>query len=311
MRFVTYLDDDQDRVGAVAADLVHPLPAGVSLLELLRTGALRQSGERALAASAGRPLTDLHLRAPIPDPPTVRDFMTFEQHVEGVAQLAGDGAQVPERWYAAPAFYFTNPYAIAGPQDDVPVPPGCRLFDLELEVAAVIGRGGRDVHPEDADAHIAGYTMLVDWSARDLQFAEMKVPLGPVKGKDTTTTLGPMLVTPDELEPWRDGTAYHLAMTVEINRNLVGQDRWSSMAFSYGDMIAYASRGTEVRPGDILGSGTCGGGCLAELWGRHGFDAHPPLRPGDVVTVTVEQLGTITSRIVDGVPPVPIPSARR
>jgi len=100
-------------------------------------------------------------------------------------------------------------------------------------------------------------------------------------------------------------------MTVEINGRRVGEDRWSSMAFSYADMVAYASRGTEVRPGDILGSGTCGGGCLAELWGRHGFDAHPSLRPGDLVTVTVEQLGAVSSRIVEGVQPVPISPARR
>ena len=151
----------------------------------------------------------------------------------------------------------------------------------------------------------------MDWSARDLQFAEMEVRLGPTKGKDTATTLGPVLVTPDELAPWRTETAYDLAMAVEINGRRLGEDRWSSMAFSYADMVAYASRGTDVRPGDVLGSGTCGGGCLAELWGRQGFDVHPPLRPGDLVTVTVEQLGTMSTRIVQGVEPRPIPPARR
>ncbi len=237
--------------------------------------------------------------------------MTFERHVEGVARLGGIDATVPERWYEAPAFYFTNPYAILGPADDVPVPPGSRMFDLELEVAAVIGRTGRDIHPDDADAYVAGYTILVDWSARDVQFAEMQVRLGPTKGKDTATTLGPVLVTPDELQPWRTDTSFDLTMTVEINGERLGQDRWSSMAFSYADMIAYASRGTEIRPGDVLGSGTCGGGCLAELWGREGLNAHRPLQPGDVVTVTVEQLGTLTTRVVPGVEPIPIPPARR
>lgn len=313
MRFVTFVEDDGDRVGVLAGDQVHALAPGVTLLDLLGTeGGLREAGERALASpSAVRTYAGLQLRAPLPDPPTVRDFMTFEQHVEGVVRLAGADAVVPERWYEAPAFYFTNPYAVRGPHEDVPVPPGCRLFDLELEVAAVIGRTGRDVHPDDGESHIAGYTILNDWSARDLQFAEMEVRLGPTKGKDSATTLGPVLVTPDELEPWRSGTAYDLAMTVEINGTSVGEDRWSSMAFSFGDLVAYASRGTEVRPGDVLGSGTCGGGCLAELWGRHGFDAHPPLRPGDVVTVSVEQLGSLTTRIVAGPDPVPIPSARR
>ncbi|GAB3244639.1 fumarylacetoacetate hydrolase family protein [Nocardioides dilutus] len=312
MRFVTYADVGGDRVGVLAGDFVHALPAGAALRDHLADGTLREAGDHALAhPEAVLPLADVRLRAPIPDPPTVRDFMTFERHVQGVALLAGDGASVPPRWYEAPAFYFTNPYAILGPHDDVPVPPGSQLFDLELEVAAVIGRPGRDIDPADADEHIAGYTILVDWSARDLQFAEMEVRLGPTKGKDTATTLGPVLVTPDELEPWRTDTAYDLAMTVDINGRRLGEDRWSSMAFSYADMVAYASRGTDVRPGDILGSGTCGGGCLAELWGRQGFDAHPPLRPGDLVTVTVEQLGTMSTRIVGGVEPRPIPPARR
>jgi 2-keto-4-pentenoate hydratase/2-oxohepta-3-ene-1,7-dioic acid hydratase in catechol pathway len=310
MRFVTYTQDGADRVGVLAGDQVHALPEGLTLLDLLRDGSLRDAGDHALSSpTVVLPAADILLRAPIPDPPTVRDFMTFEQHVQGVALLAGTDA-VPARWYDAPAFYFTNPYAIIGPYDDVPIPPGSELFDLELEVAAVIGRTGRDIHPADADTFIAGYTILIDWSARDLQFAEMQVPLGPVKGKDTATTLGPVLITPDELQPWRTETGYDLAMTVEINGQKLGQDRWSSMAFSFRDMIAYASRGTEVRPGDVLGSGTCGGGCLAELWGRRGLEAHPPLRAGDLVTVTVEQLGTVTSHIIEGVQPIPIPRAR-
>jgi 2-keto-4-pentenoate hydratase/2-oxohepta-3-ene-1,7-dioic acid hydratase in catechol pathway len=312
MRFVTYLDDGLDRVGVLDDDQVRPLETGATMLDLLRGGTLREAGERALSSTrTTRALSEVRLRAPIPDPPTVRDFMTFERHVEGTAKLAGTDATVPDRWYEAPAFYFTNPYAVLGPGDDVPLPPGSRLFDLELEVAAVIGRAGRDLHPDDADDHIAGYTILVDWSARDLQFDEMQVRLGPTKGKDSATTLGPVLVTPDELAPWRTDTAYDLAMTVEINGEQLGRDRWSSMAFSYGDMVAYASRGTEVRPGDILGSGTCGNGCLAELWGREGIDARPPLQPGDVVTVTVEQLGALTTRITTGTEPVPIPAARR
>lgn len=313
MRFITYAEDDGDRVGVVSGGLVHALEPGVTLLDLLRSGQdLQEAGNRALMTpSAVLRYADVQLRAPLPDPPTVRDFMTFERHVEGVARLAGDHAGLPERWYEAPAFYFTNPYAVQGPHDDAPMPPGCRLFDLELEVAAVIGRTGRDVPPEEGASYIAGYTILVDWSARDLQFAEMEVRLGPTKGKDTVTTLGPELVTPDELAAWRTDTAFDLLMTVQINGVPVGEDRLSSMAFSFGDMVAYASRGTEVRPGDVLGSGTCGRGCLAELWGRHGMDSHPPLRPGDVVTVGVEQLGTISTKVVAGVGLVPIPPARR
>jgi 2-keto-4-pentenoate hydratase/2-oxohepta-3-ene-1,7-dioic acid hydratase in catechol pathway len=224
--------------------------------------------------------------------------MTFERHVEGVAKLRSPDAQVPGQWYAAPAFYFTNPYAVHGPHDDVQLPPGCTLFDFELEVAAVIGRGGCDIAVADAEAHIAGYVLMNDWSARDLQFAEMQVQLGPAKGKDSATTLGPVLVTPDELAPHRVGNAFALRMTAEVNGTVIGEDTWNTMAFSYAQMIAYASRGTEVRTGDILGSGTCGGGCLAELWGRHGFDSHPPLSPGDTITLSVERLGSQTSRIL-------------
>lgn len=313
MRFVTYAQDGGDRVGVLDHDgQVHALGAGVTMLDLLRRGTLREAGEQALSSSTTvRPLAQVQLLAPVPDPPTVRDFMTFERHVEGVAKLAGPDQTIPQQWYEAPAFYFTNPYAILGPADAVPIAPGSRMFDLELEVAAVIGRTGRDIHPADADAHIAGYTILIDWSARDLQFAEMQVRLGPAKGKDTATTLGPILVTPDELLPWRTDTGYDLAMTARINDEQIGTDHWSSMAFSFADMIAYASRGTEVRPGDVLGSGTCGGGCLAELWGRHGRDAHPSLQPGDVVSVTVEQLGTLTAHITEGVKPIPVPPARR
>lgn len=317
MRFVTFLPDGADPaggqlVGVVDGEQVLGLPAGTTLLGLLRTGQLHERGKQAFAQpDAVHRLRDVRLLAPLPDPPTVRDFMTFEEHVVGTMKLVSPGAGVPEQWYAAPAFYFTNPYAILGPADDVPLPPGCLMFDLELEVAAVVGRAGRDLSPEDAQAHIAGFTILVDWSARDVQLAEMQVRLGPTKGKDTATTLGPVLVTADELEPFRSGTSFRLAMTASVNGEPIGSDRLSSMAFSFGDMVAYASRGTEVRPGDVLGSGTCGGGCLAELWGRRGLDAHPPLQPGDVIAVEVEQLGAMSLRIAQGVAPVPIAPARR
>jgi 2-keto-4-pentenoate hydratase/2-oxohepta-3-ene-1,7-dioic acid hydratase in catechol pathway len=303
VRFVTYSQPDGDRVGVLDGDRICALPPGVGLIDLLGDpGRLREAGEHALREPAAvHEYHAVELRAPVPSPPTVRDFMTFESHVEGVAKLGSSGAGVPDRWYAAPAFYFTNPYAVRGP-GPVRVPPGCARFDFELEVAAVIGRGGRDIGVADAQAHIAGYALMNDWSARDLQFAEMRVPLGPVKGKDSVTTLGPLLVTPDELEPYRDGNAFALRMRAEVNGAVVGEDRWSNMAFSYAQMIAYASRGTEVRTGDILGSGTCGGGCLAELWGRQGFGAHPPLAPGDTVTISVEQVGSQTCTVLASSP---------
>ncbi|MGA5506992.1 fumarylacetoacetate hydrolase family protein [Streptomyces umbrinus] len=303
MRFVTYTDgpagDPTDRIGVLSGEQIYALTPGVTLRGLLGDDGerLQQAGEQALSDPRDViPLDDVRLRAPVPDPPSVRDFMTFEQHIEGTAKLAA--AEIPPRWYEAPAFYFTNPAAVLGPHDDVPVPPGSDMFDFELEAAAVIGLGGRDIRASEAERHIVGYCLLNDWSARDLQFQEMTVRLGPAKGKDTSLTLGPVLVTADELAPYRSGTAFDLGMTATVNGEVIGTDRWDAMHFSYAEMIEYASRGTKVRPGDVLGSGTCGGGCLAELWGRQGWDAHPPLRPGDTVTIAVDILGTLTSRIV-------------
>ncbi|MFK0154704.1 fumarylacetoacetate hydrolase family protein [Streptomyces sp. NPDC090493] len=294
MRFVTFHEVDGDRAGVLDGDQVCTLEPGVRLIDLIGDpGRLEEAGERALRhPQAVYAYGSLHLRAPIPSPPSVRDFMTFERHVAGVAKLRAPDAAVPGQWYAAPAFYFTNPYAVQGPEDGVRIPPGSSLFDFELEVAAVIGRGGRDIRVADAEQHIAGYMLMNDWSARDLQFAEMQVHLGPAKGKDSATSLGPVLVTPDEVADRRAGNAFGLTMTAQVNGTVIGQDLWSEMGFSYAQMIAYASRGTEVRTGDILGSGTCGGGCLAELWGRKGLDAHPPLSAGDTVVLTVEQLGS-------------------
>jgi 2-keto-4-pentenoate hydratase/2-oxohepta-3-ene-1,7-dioic acid hydratase in catechol pathway len=221
------------------------------------------------------------------------------------------GTVVPE-WYQAPAFYFTNPAALIGAHDDVPVPPDCQAFDFELEVAAVLGADGASLSPGDVRGHIFGYTVLNDWSARDLQRREMRVGLGPAKGKDTATTLGPWLVTADELEPYRDGDGFlPLDMRVCVNGTEVGQDLLSNMGWPFEELIAYASRGTQVRAGDVIGSGTCGnGGCLAELWGRRGERVPPPLRPGDVVEMTVEGIGSIRNRVVAGLDLPPVRPAR-
>jgi 2-keto-4-pentenoate hydratase/2-oxohepta-3-ene-1,7-dioic acid hydratase in catechol pathway len=312
VKFASFVHDGKRQSGVVAYDQLCPFEHPVDLLDLIVEGeeALRGAGERALTASLPVPLADARLLPPL-QPPTVRDYMTFESHVEGVARGYGD--TVPEEWYVAPAFYFTNPYAMIGAHDDVPVPPGCGRFDFELEVAAVIGKAGRDLTPEQARDHILGYTILNDWSARDLQGREMSVKLGPAKGKDTSTTLGPWLVTSDELERHRDADGLlDLALTVAVNGETVGRDRLANMAWTFEEMAAYASRGTWIRPGDVLGSGTCGnGGCLAELWGRNGLLEPPPLAPGDSVTMTVEGIGTISNTVVEGVAPVPLPPARR
>ncbi|USX56311.1 fumarylacetoacetate hydrolase family protein [Lentzea sp. HUAS12] len=312
MKFATVWDEDAGtRCGLVTDDLFHRLPAGITVLDLLHTEQLHSAGDTALRQGDTVPLAGLRLLTPL-EPPTVRDFVAFEEHVEGVVRSVSGGAAVPPEWFEAPTFYFTNPYAVIGAHDDVAVPPGCTALDFELEVAAIIGRVGRDLSPEAAREHIAGYTILNDWSARDLQRREMKVGLGPCKGKDFATTLGPVLVTADELEPWRDADGFlTLGMTVEVNGIEVGRDLLSNMGWPFEELVAYASRGTEVRPGDVLGSGTCGnGGCLAEKWGRHAAGV-TGLRRGDVVTMTVEGIGTIANTVVAGGDPVKIPAARQ
>jgi 2-keto-4-pentenoate hydratase/2-oxohepta-3-ene-1,7-dioic acid hydratase in catechol pathway len=282
-------------LGVVEADGFASLDA--DLLDVL---AMTPAERDALPRGAPVPLPDL--LAPI-EPATIRDYVTFEEHVEGIA-----GEVVPE-WYEAPTFYFTNIHAVTGPYDDVPVPPGSQRFDFELEVAAVIGRAGRDLTPRQAREHIAAYTIFNDWSARDIQFREMQVRLGPCKGKDSANTLGPWLVTADELEPFRreDGRL-DLDLRVWRNGEPLGDDTLANMGWSFEELVAYASRGTWVRPGDVLGSGTCGSGCLAELRGR-GQDVDW-LQPGDEIAIEVEGIGRIANRIVAGVEPVPIGPAR-
>jgi 2-keto-4-pentenoate hydratase/2-oxohepta-3-ene-1,7-dioic acid hydratase in catechol pathway len=309
MRFATYLHDGGVAGGVVRDDRIFPLDEGLD--GLVRSGpeALRAAADR--ADVPGPLVSEVRLLPPF-QPSSIRDFVTFEEHVEGVRRSIDEKLGVPQAWYDAPTFYFTNPYSVIGAYDDVPMPPGAHVLDFELEVAAVIGVTGRDLTPEQAREYIVGYTIFNDWSARDLQSREMQVGLGPCKGKDTAASFGPYLVTTEELEPYRDNEGFlRLALTAEVNGEIVGWDLLSNMSWTFEEMLAYASRGTEVRPGDVLGSGTCGnGGCLAELWGVRGTHSPPPLKPGDTVTLTVEGIGRTENTIVPGRAPVPLPVAR-
>jgi 2-keto-4-pentenoate hydratase/2-oxohepta-3-ene-1,7-dioic acid hydratase in catechol pathway len=314
MRFATYEHDGRVVGGVVREGRIYPLADGVTVTDLARQDFVALVSADELADVPGPRVTDLRLLPPI-QPSSIRDFVTFEEHVEGVRRSFDNAFGVPEAWYDAPTFYFTNPYSVIGAFDEVPMPPGTHVLDFELEVAAVIGREGRDLTPEQAREHIIGYTIFNDWSARDLQSREMQVGLGPCKGKDTAATLGPYLVTADELEPYRDEEGFlRLALTAEINGELVGRDLLSNMSWTFEEMAAYASRGTVIRPGDVLGSGTCGnGGCLAELWGARGASqSPPPLEPGDTVTLTVEGIGRTENVVVPGrTPIITLPPARK
>lgn len=309
MRWVTYLSpaDGRERAGLLRDGEVRAPDATATLLALIEAdGGLAAAAERAdrEPAEVVEP-AGLRLRAPIPRPPAVRDFLAFEEHLRNAGKALGR-TEVPPLWFEQPVFYFTNPAAIRGPDEDIAIAPGSTAFDYEVEVAAVIGRGGADLAPAEAEAHIAGYTILCDWSARDLQMRESTIGLGPVKGKDTATSLGPVLVTPDELEPHRRGNGYALTMRGSVNGQHYGGGSWADIHWSFGQMLAYASRGTELRPGDVIGSGTVGTGCILELSGLHGSERYPWLQPGDTVRIEVEQLGVVTGRITAGVEPVPL-----
>ena len=210
---------------------------------------------------------------------------------------------------------FMNPHSALGSGEPVEIPPDARVMDFELEVAAVMGRDCRNVTPEQASECIAGYTICNDWSARDIQGRDMRMGLGPSKGKDFGTTIGPWVVTTDELAPYLRDAPFRrldLAMSVSINGVEFGADRLSNMAWSFEEIVAYSARAAWVRAGDVLMSGTCSGGALAERWGRTGVQDPPPLQPGDTVTMTVEGIGTIENRLVAGPPEVaPIPPATR
>lgn len=309
MRLATYrhLGSDTDRVGVLSGGMLHALPDGTRLLDLLG-----DDGERLATAGWGalddpREVVDpgaVRLRPPVPAPPSVRDFYAFEQHVRTARRKRG--LEMDPDWYRLPVFYFSNPRALTGDGDPVAVPPGCAELDFELEVAAVVGRGGRDLDPEQAEAGIAGYCVMNDWSARDLQRREMRLSMGPVKGKDFATSLGPVLVTPDELAGRRAGRAYDLTMTARVNGVEYSRANLSGIHWSFGEMLAYASRGTELVPGDVAGSGTCGTGCILELALVHGGEAYPWLRPGDEVELEVEVLGRLRNRVVEGPPLRPL-----
>jgi 2-keto-4-pentenoate hydratase/2-oxohepta-3-ene-1,7-dioic acid hydratase in catechol pathway len=237
-------------------------------------------------------LEEITLMSPVPTPPSVRDFMGFEMHVKhGYAKR---GVSMPPEWYEIPVFYFTNHHAIVGPNASVRRPKKCRHFDYELEVCAIIGKQGRDIKASEAEDYIFGFSILNDWSARDLQMQEMKVGLGPAKGKDSATTIGPYLVTKDELEPFRSSKGFDLEMTAKVNGKLLSRGNWKDLYYSFGEMIERASEDATLYPGDIIGSGTVGSGCIWEL----GSEVHRWLEPGDRVEVEVAQLGILRNQVI-------------
>lgn len=323
MKWVTYTIDGAEYVGWVEkvheAEYIVPLrrafdqfqeygtiamPVAHSLLEILQLGepywklcnrlADQILGMPEWIEKYGVPLQQVQLLAPIPKPPTFRDFYAFEEHVQRAR--ARRGLEMIPEWYQMPVFYFSNPHAILGPNVPVKRPRGCERLDYELEIACVIGREGRDISVEEAESYIFGYTILNDWSARDFQAEEVKVGLGPAKGKDFATSIGPMLVTADELDAYRFANGrYDLEMSAAVNGKRISHGNFKNIYYTFAEMIARASRDVTLYPGDIIGSGTVGSGCILEL----GTEVHRWLEPGDEVVLSITGLGSLSNRIID------------
>jgi 2-keto-4-pentenoate hydratase/2-oxohepta-3-ene-1,7-dioic acid hydratase in catechol pathway len=295
VRLARYLSprDGALHVGVVEGDEVTPIGDGCG-----RRGQallLEVAMARRPPPATGEPeaLAHVTLRTPIPEPPSIRDFYAFEAHVATARQSRG--LPMEPDWYELPVFYFSNPAAVLGPDDPVVPPAGTAELDYELEVAAVIGVECREVDPQRWVEVVAGFTIMNDWSARDLQRREMALGLGPAKGKDFATSLGPLLVTPDELLD-ADGVP-RAAMVALVNGHRWSAGELGDLHFGWGRLLAHASAGTRLRPGDVIGSGTVGTGCILELGLVHGRDAHPYLQAGDEVALEVEGLGRLATTV--------------
>ncbi|MBT3299700.1 MAG: fumarylacetoacetate hydrolase family protein [Candidatus Marinimicrobia bacterium] len=231
---------------------------------------------------------------PVPEPRTFRDFYAFEQHVKSARK--NRGLEIDPLWYEIPIFYFSNPTALYGHKDEIPYPEPSEELDFELEFAVIIAEGGRDISEKDAGNFIGGYTICNDWSARDFQREEMRLSLGPAKGKDFATSFGPFMVTPDELDNHLDEDGkLNLRMTCKVNGELLSDGNSNDLYHSFASMIERASQNANLHAGDYIGSGTVGTGCILELGPEN---TNGWLKKGDLLTLEIEGLGTLENKIV-------------
>lgn len=255
-------------------------------------------------------LDEIKLLAPLPNPRSFRDYIGFEQHMLNASKSFGHS--VGEAWYEMPIFYFTNHQAIYGPKDEIKRPDKETKLDIELEMAVIIGKKGKDIKVENADDYIFGYTVFNDWTARAIQKHEMTVPLGPHKGKDFANAIGPCIITKDEMEQYRcsitreshpehlampknNGARFDLKMTAKINDEVICEGNYKTVHWTFPQMMERASENNvTLMPGDILGSGTVGWGSLIE----NNFSVHRPLEPGDVVELEIEGIGILKNTVI-------------
>ena len=306
MKLISYKQNGNIKFGALEDGKIYDLNAidsqiSDNMLEFLQGGKEQLQLAKA-AVENGRPTIsteDAKLISPVPNPPSVRDAYAFRQHVATARQNRGL-EMIPE-FDEIPIFYFTNHHAVFG-EGDFPVRQRhTEKLDFELECAAVIGKSGRNISIEKADDYTAGFMIMNDLSARVLQMQEMKLNLGPAKGKDFGSSFGPWLVTKDELEPYRrsspDGDRYDLRMKAFVNNIQVSEDTLANMTWTFAQIIERVSYGVDIFPGDVIGSGTCGTGCFLELNGSKITD-NQWLNPGDTVSLEIEELGTLINKII-------------
>ena len=304
MRLLSYDTGNGPRCGVIQGDDIvdvsalvgisgHPLRDVRALLEQGNNPIDRVSEALAKDAPATRvPLAGTQLRSPVIQPPTVRDFIVYQE------DASNQGTREPTvAWYRMPVFYFSNPLCVYGPDAIVPHPSASSQFDYELEIGIVIGKEGADIAADDAMDYIAGFTLFNDWSARDLQVDEMAFGLGPAKGKDTASSIGPWLVTRDEMAPYLKDGHLHLKCEVKVNGDLwMKNGEAQNGYFTFADMVERASKDSRIVPGDVIGSGTVGGGSIREAI-RKGFEKARFLQPGDVVEHEVEGIGVLRGTI--------------
>ena len=306
MKLISYKQNGNIKFGALKDGKIYELNAidsqiSDNMLEFLQGGKEQLQLAKAAVENESPTISteDAKLISPVPNPPSVRDAYAFRQHVATARQNRGL-EMIPE-FDEIPIFYFTNHHAIFG-EGDFPVRQRhTEKLDFELECAAVIGKSGRNISIEKADDYTAGFMIMNDLSARVMQMQEMKLNLGPAKGKDFGSSFGPWLVTKDELEPYRrsspDGDRYDLRMKAFVNNIQVSEDTLANMTWTFAQIIERVSYGVDIFPGDVIGSGTCGTGCFLELNGSKITD-NQWLNPGDTVSLEIEELGTLINKII-------------
>lgn len=302
MKFVTFKNPSKEqragllvKTGIIDLHVASEGKLPNNMLDFIKGNETYKSFMKDLSIAHQKPtysFEEVKLIAPLPNPPSLRDFMAFEEHVANGRRHRG--RDVPEQWYNIPVFYFSNHQAIVGPEAEVARPGMSKALDFELEVACIIGKEGKNIKAADAEEYIFGYTILNDFSARDLQMQEMSVGLGPAKGKDFATAIGPYIVTKEKIEQYKEDKGFNLRMTARINGEQYTDGNWKDIYYSFGEMIERASDGVTLYPGDLLGSGTVGLGCILELPEKE----QRWLQPKDTIELEVEQLGTLRNYIV-------------